>query len=60
VAAMMKPNVSAALMDVSQNPMNMSKYAGDAEVMGVLNKMQAMVMGPGGGMPGMGGTPPPQ
>jgi len=60
VAAMMKPNVSAALMDVSQNPMNMSKYAGDAEVMGVLNKMQAMVMGgmtPPAGMPPAGMPP---
>lgn len=33
------PKVQSAIFDISQNPMNISKYQGDPEVMKVLEKV---------------------
>ncbi len=69
MAAMKDPEVSAALMDIMQNPMNIMKYQGNQKVMKLIAKMQGlggmMGGGMGGGMPpggpprGAGNPPPP-
>lgn len=38
-AGFSNPKVQAAIMDISQNPMNIVKYQGDPEVMKVLEKV---------------------
>lgn len=46
--AFQNPRVQQAIMDCSQNPMNMVKYQNDAEVMAVFNKIQQLFPGSGG------------
>ncbi|BFI29264.1 hypothetical protein MPTK2_3g00830 [Marchantia polymorpha subsp. ruderalis] len=48
--AFQNPKVQAAIMDCSQNPMNITKYQNDKEVMDVFNKISEL-------FPGMTGTP---
>jgi suppressor of tumorigenicity protein 13 len=55
MAAFQDPEVMQAFADVSQNPMNMSKYQNNPKVKKVMEKM-AQKMGGGGGMFG-GGAP---
>ncbi|MED6185243.1 Protein TIC 40, chloroplastic [Stylosanthes scabra] len=45
--AFQNPRVQAAIMDCSQNPMNISKYQNDQEVMSVFNKISEMFPGVG-------------
>ncbi len=51
-AAFQNPRVQAAIMDCSSNPMNISKYQDDAEIMGVFMQISSM-------FPNAGGMPPP-
>ncbi|KAL2925605.1 Protein TIC 40 chloroplastic [Bienertia sinuspersici] len=46
--AFQNPRVQQAIMDVSQNPMNMTKYQNDKEVMDVFNKIQQLFPGTAG------------
>jgi hypothetical protein len=63
-AGFSNPKVQQAIFDISQNPMNITKYQNDKEIMAVLEKvteifapqMQGQGM-PGMGMPGMPGMP---
>ncbi|KAG6542099.1 hypothetical protein Mapa_016517 [Marchantia paleacea] len=48
--AFQNPKVQAAIMDCSQNPLNITKYQNDKEVMDVFNKISEL-------FPGMTGTP---
>jgi hypothetical protein len=48
--AFQNPRVQAAIMDCSQNPLNITKYQNDKEVMDVFNKISEL-------FPGMTGTP---
>lgn len=50
-AAFQNPKIQAAIMDCSSNPMNITKYQDDKEVMEVFEKISAL-------FPGMGGPPP--
>uniref|UniRef100_A0A7S2Z5P0 Protein TIC 40, chloroplastic n=1 Tax=Chloropicon laureae TaxID=464258 RepID=A0A7S2Z5P0_9CHLO len=50
-AAFQNPRVQQAMMDCSANPMNISKYTGDKEVMDAMIKMSQM-------FPNQMGTPP--
>lgn len=43
--AFQNPRVQAAIMDCSQNPMNIMKYQNDKEVMDVFNKLQELFPG---------------
>ena len=62
-AGFSNPKVQAAIFDISQNPMNITKYQGDPEVMAVLEKVTEIFSpqmagggaGGGGGMAGAGG-----
>ncbi|MED6118694.1 Protein TIC 40, chloroplastic [Stylosanthes scabra] len=45
--AFQNPRVQAAIMDCSQNPMNITKYQNDQEVMSVFNKISEMFPGVG-------------
>merc|ERR1711907_628853 len=49
-AAFQNPRVQQAMMDCSANPMNISKYTGDKEVMDAMIKMSQL-------FPGMGAPP---
>lgn len=49
--AFQNPRVQQAIMDCSQNPMNIAKYQDDKEVMDVFNKISQLFPG----MPGPGG-----
>lgn len=53
--AFQNPKVQAAIMDCSQNPMNITKYQDDKEVMDVFQKISELFPG-GAGMP-PGGFP---
>ncbi|KAG1677073.1 hypothetical protein FOA52_001243 [Chlamydomonas sp. UWO 241] len=56
-AGFSNPKVQAAIIDISQNPMNIMKYQNDPEIMKVLEKVTE-VFQPAGGMPGgMPGMP---
>ena len=63
--AFQNPKVQAAIMDCSSNPMNITKYQDDPEVMTVFQKISELFPNPPGGgmpmggMPPMGGAPPP-
>lgn len=46
--AFQNPRVQQAIMDVSQNPMNIVKYQNDKEVMDVFNKIQQLFPGTAG------------
>ncbi|CAO2835351.1 unnamed protein product [Amaranthus hypochondriacus] len=46
--AFQNPRVQQAIMDVSQNPMNIVKYQNDKEVMDVFNKIQQLFPGTSG------------
>ncbi|KAK7305590.1 hypothetical protein VNO77_43496 [Canavalia gladiata] len=48
--AFQNPKVQAAIMDCSQNPMNITKYQNDKEVMDVFNKISEL-------FPGVSGSP---
>lgn len=50
-ASFQNPKIQAAIMDISQNPMNISKYQDDPEIMGTFMKINSL-------FPGMGGPPP--
>ena len=52
-SAFQNPRVQQAMMDCSANPMNISKYTGDKEVMDAMIKMSQL-------FPGMGAPPPAQ
>jgi hypothetical protein len=61
-AAIQKPQVMQAIMEMQTNPMAFLNYQGDPDVMLVMNKLTAMfnpaaagVMGGDGGIPGMPG-----
>ncbi|KAK9817837.1 hypothetical protein WJX72_002915 [[Myrmecia] bisecta] len=54
--AFSKPNVQKAIMDITQNPANISKYVSDPEVMLVFGKMTELF--PQGGPMGAGPVPP--
>ncbi|KAK8468671.1 hypothetical protein PHAVU_006G083300 [Phaseolus vulgaris] len=45
--AFQNPRVQAAIMDCSQNPMNITKYQNDKEVMNVFNKISELFPGMG-------------
>ncbi|GLT97303.1 hypothetical protein SLE2022_148760 [Rubroshorea leprosula] len=45
--AFQNPRVQQAIMDVSQNPLNITKYQNDKEVMDVFNKMSELFPGAG-------------
>jgi len=51
-AAFQNPRIQAAIMDCSQNPMNISKYQDDKEVMDCFTKISEL-------FPQAGGMPPP-
>ena len=44
VAMMQKPNVMQAVVDLQQNPANMSKYVNDPEVMQFMMKMNELTL----------------
>ena len=50
-SAFQNPRVQQAMMDCSANPMNISKYTGDKEVMDAMIKMSQL-------FPGMGAPQP--
>ncbi len=37
-----KPEVQAAIMDVTQNQMNITKYSNNPDIMAVFNKMSSL------------------
>ncbi|XP_065201514.1 hsc70-interacting protein-like [Planococcus citri] len=55
------PEVFAAFTDISKDPSNMSKYAGNPKIMALITKLTSKLGGgkgfPGGGFPGAGGFP---
>mmetsp|Transcript_80570 Transcript_80570/g.163905 ORF Transcript_80570/g.163905 Transcript_80570/m.163905 type:complete len:163 (+) Transcript_80570:3-491(+) len=57
-AGFSNPKVQAAIIDISQNPMNIMKYQEDPEIMKVLEKVTEVFQPGGGGMPGMPGGMP--
>lgn len=55
------PEVFAAFNEISKDPSNMSKYAGNPKIMALITKLTSKLGGgkgfPGGGFPGAGGFP---
>ena len=60
------PEVAEAFQDVSNNPMNYSKYENNPKIKSIINKLATKFgggmgagagAGPGAGFPGMGGFP---
>eukprot|EP00959_Pyramimonas_sp_CCMP1952_P194426 4065424-Pyramimonas_sp.AAC.1 len=49
-AAFQNPRIQAAIMDCSQNPMNISKYQNDSEIMDTFMKINSLFPGMGGPM----------
>ncbi|GHP06176.1 proteasome complex subunit Rpn13 ubiquitin receptor [Pycnococcus provasolii] len=63
-AAMANPRIQSAIMDLSANPMNISKYSNDAEIMQTFNMISelfgpSMPGAPATGFPQTPPTPPP-
>ena len=57
--ALQDPTVMAAVMEIMQNPMSMTKHMNNAKVMTVVGKLKGLFGGGGmGGMEGMFGGPP--
>jgi suppressor of tumorigenicity protein 13 len=44
LAAMQQPKIMAAFADIQQDPNNLMKYMSDPEVMGLVMKLQGLVM----------------
>ncbi len=53
-----RKEVQEAIMDVTQNQGNWTKYADQPDVMAVFTKMTAMMQPPGGAAPPSPGGPP--